>query len=224
MKCPHCQTAFHERWTSKDVGGDRDCSLMAIQWNSCPECRRKIIRLVLDSEKSGSRSYPIVYPKAATRPIPPEVPDPYASDFREACLVLDDSPKASAAISRRCLQHIIREQAGITKKNLSEEIGALLSSKELSGHLAERVDAIRNVGNFAAHPIKSTNTGEIIEVEPGEAEWLLDVLESLFDFYFVQPTRLKARRDALNKKLEDAGKPPMKELDAQTAPGSTGHT
>lgn len=216
MKCPHCQTAFHDSWTSKDVGGDRDCSVISIHWTSCPECHRKIIRLNSSSKKSGSRSLSIVYPKAATRPIPQEVPDPYASDFREACLVLDDSPKASAAISRRCLQHIIREKAGIKKKNLSDEIGALISSGELSGHLAERVDAIRNVGNFAAHPIKSTNTGEIIEVELGEGEWLLDVLESLFDFYFVQPTRLKARRQALNEKLAEAGKPPMKEAEAQT--------
>jgi hypothetical protein len=74
----------------------------------------------------------------------------------------------------------------------------------------ESIDAVRNIGNFAAHPQKSTATGEILEVEFGESEWLLDVLESLFDFYFVQPSILKAKRDALNKKLNDAGKPPMK--------------
>lgn len=56
-----------------------------------------------------------------------------------------------------------------------------------------------------------TNTGLILGVEPGEAEWLLDVLEALFDFYFVRPARLTAKRDALNKKLAEAGKPPMKE-------------
>jgi hypothetical protein len=49
-----------------------------------------------------------------------------------------------------------------------------------------------------------------LPVELGEAEWNLDVLESLFDFYFVQPARAKAKRDALNKKLADAGKPPLK--------------
>jgi len=47
-------------------------------------------------------------------------------------------------------------------------------------------------------------------VEPGEAEWNLDVLESLFDFYYVQPARLQAKRAALDKKLAEAGKPPMK--------------
>jgi hypothetical protein len=66
------------------------------------------------------------------------------------------------------------------------------------------------IGNFAAHPLKSTNTGAIVEVERGEAEWLLDVLESLFDFYFVRPAQLAAKRAALDQKLGEAGKPPMK--------------
>jgi hypothetical protein len=52
--------------------------------------------------------------------------------------------------------------------------------------------------------------GEIVDVKPHEAEWNLDLLESLFDFYYVQPARAKAKRDAFNKKLVDAGKQPLK--------------
>ena len=76
--------------------------------------------------------------------------------------------------------------------------------------MSEAIDGIRNIGNFAAHPLKSQSTGEIINVEPGEADWNLDVLEGLFDFCFVQSERLKQRRAALDQKLGDAGKPPMK--------------
>jgi hypothetical protein len=76
--------------------------------------------------------------------------------------------------------------------------------------LAGSIDAVRNIGNFAAHPMKSEHTGEILDVEPGEAEWNLEVLESLFDFYFVQPSVLKAKRAALDAKLSEARKPPMK--------------
>ena len=74
-----------------------------------------------------------------------------------------------------------------------------------------RGGAIRNIGNFGAHPVKDANTGEIVDVEPGEAEWLLDVLESLFDSAFVQPKRLEEREQKLNDKLQQIGKPPMKE-------------
>ncbi len=62
-------------------------------------------------------------------------------------------------------------------------------------------------GNFAAHPMKSQLTGLILDVEPGEAEWTLDVLEELFDFYFVLPAVIQKKKDAFNKKLQDAGKP-----------------
>ena len=82
----------------------------------------------------------------------------------------------------------------------------MLDRATLPSHIADGLDAVRNIGNFAAHPIKSQSTGEIVPVEPGEAEWNLDVLESLFDFYFVSPARTKARKEALNKKLADAGK------------------
>jgi hypothetical protein len=72
------------------------------------------------------------------------------------------------------------------------------------------LDAVRNIGNFAAHPIKSKASSELIDAELGEAEWNLDVLESLFEFYFTQPAVLKKKQDALNAKLKEAGKPEMK--------------
>ena len=80
----------------------------------------------------------------------------------------------------------------------------------MTGLTPEAVDAIRVTGNFAAHPIKSRASGEVVAVEPGEAEWNLDTLEALFDFYFVQPAALQAKRAALNVKLLAAGKPTLK--------------
>ena len=119
-----------------------------------------------------------------------------------------DSPKASAALSRSCLQNLLRDHAHVKPGNLDREIQQLLDSSKLPSHLADAIDAIRVVGNFSAHPIKSTKSGEIIDVEPGEAEWLLDTLEGLFEF--VQPAILKRKKDALNEKLKDAKKPPLK--------------
>ena len=81
-----------------------------------------------------------------------------------------------------------------------------MDSKTLPTYLSDSIDAIRHIGNFAAHPLKSKSTGEIVEVEVGEAEWNLDILESLFDFYYVQPDIVKNKRDALNAKLGEVGK------------------
>jgi hypothetical protein len=62
---------------------------------------------------------------------------------------------------------------------LNDQIDEVLPP--LPGYLSESVDAIRVVGNFAAHPSKSEHTGEIADVEDGEAEWLLYTLKGLLD-------------------------------------------
>jgi hypothetical protein len=216
MKCPHCRTAFHYEGHEYPIGNDADGGWQ-LDWCTCPACLRFVITLnkyhVFRGTIVGSTPEVTVlcHPKAALRPAPPpEVPRPYAKDYTEACLVISDSAKASAALSRRCLQNILRDVAKAKPSDLSNEIQEIIDSGKLPAHLADSIDAIRNIGNFAAHPIKSKSSGEIVDVEPGEADWNLDVLEGLFDFYFVQPALSRKRRDALNKKLADAGKPNMK--------------
>ena len=161
----------------------------------------------------GSIKGRLVRPKSSTRPpCPTEVPKQFASDYSEACIVLPDSAKAAAALGRRCLQNLLRDHVGIKVKggNLADEIQSVIDSSKLPSDLTESIDAIRNVGNFAAHPMKSQHSGEILDVEPGEAEWTLDVLEDLFDFYFVRPEQRRKKREALDLKLKEAGKPAMK--------------
>jgi len=104
----------------------------------------------------------------------------------------------------------LHEEYGIKKSDLSKEIDAFILLDTVPGDILSAVDAIRNVGNFAAHPIKYQNTGEIVDVEPGEAEWLLEVIELLFDITFVKPQVENERKDKLNKKLAELGKQPLK--------------
>ncbi|MDP8260706.1 MAG: DUF4145 domain-containing protein [Candidatus Gygaella obscura] len=209
MKCPHCLTSFHDDSTKQRIGLDVLADWFVI-FQRCPECKRVIIFLNANPRDEGTEKEFLVYPKGVSRsPLPEEVPSKFADDHKEACLVLSDSPKASAALSRRCLQHITREKEGINKKTLADEIDELIKRKSLPSGLSGSVDAIRQIGKFTAHPIKNTNTGEIVDVEPMEAEWSLNVLEALFDFYFVLPGRIDKDREAMNIKLKGAGKPPM---------------
>src|SRR5262245_27795848 len=136
----------------------------------CPACNRIILEAVCAEEWTGSgrgehfkkvKKRLFAYPRASSRPIPPpEVPKEFAEDYVEAAIVLPDSPKASAALSRRCLQHLLREKAGVKHSDLAKEIQEVISSKQLPSYLAEAIDAVRNIGNFAAHPIKSTASGD----------------------------------------------------------------
>jgi len=212
MKCPHCLENFFEDWEGFDPLSLTDnYGKWKLEYCKCPSCGRIIIRLGRYSTKDGDYIWSFVLPKAIARsPISPEVPSEFAEDYKEACLVFADSPKASAALSRRCLQNSLREKANTKSKDLADQIQEVLDSRALPTYLADSLDAVRNIGNFATHPIKSKSTGEIVDVEPGEAEWNLDVLEGLFDFYFVQPSKLQKKRENLNQKLKDVGKPPMK--------------
>lgn len=217
MQCPHCREHFHESWEYAALMRDVE-KPWGTGHTACAACKRIIIMIgaVVQDQYgrfiAGRSPLTLVYPKGISRsPLPSEIPAEFATDYREACLVLPDSEKASAALSRRCLQHLLREKAEVKTSDLAKEIQQVLESKRLPGYLAEDLDAIRNIGNFAAHPIKAEHSGEIVEVEPQEAEWLLNLLEGLFDFYFVQPAKAQEKRDALNAKLKSAGKPPMKQ-------------
>jgi hypothetical protein len=152
----------------------------------------------------------MVWPKGISRaPLPLVVPPKIAGDYKEACTVLADSANASAALSRRCLQAILKEHLGAKTKDLFDQIDEVIAPGKVPTHIAEGLHAVRNIGNFAAHPMKSTTTGTIVDVEPGEAEWNLDVIEMLFDFCFVQPALAAKRKAELNEKLKQIGKPPI---------------
>ena len=143
--------------------------------------------------------------------MPPEVPKAIATDYVEACLVLPFSAKASAALSRRCLQTMLNEQGYKDKDdNLSKQIDKLLNPRVLPDHIHETVDAIRNFGNFGAHPFNDKTSLQIIDVEPHEAEWCLEILEALFDHFYVGPAAAKKKKAELDAKLKAAGKPPTK--------------
>lgn len=227
MICPHCSIGvsleFEDDYTDKDKDFEQTGMGHQIAWDYCPECDDLIVILrrgKLSMKKNDSYANDtlqtiteeeIIFPKYVSRKVEREVPDAYKADFLEACSVLLLSPKASAALSRRILQKILREEYHIKPSSLAKEIDAFIELKDIPAYLLKAVDAVRNIGNFAAHPLKDTNTGEIVDVELGEAEWLLEVLESLFDFTFIQPRKLEERKKKLNEKLKAIGKSAMKE-------------
>ena len=138
MKCPHCLTDFHDQERTNYIDRDQD-GYWGNVFCRCAKCERLVIRLVSATHYySSSETFEtlltsmLVRPKVAGRsPMPAEVPAQYAEDYNEACLVLADSPKASAALSRRCLQHLLREEAKVKHQDLAKEIQEVLDSNVL---------------------------------------------------------------------------------------------
>lgn len=214
-KCLYCQVMvrYEGLYAEKEIAITGEDPQKRVIASKCPNCEG--VTIVMQEGKfhpGGFRpnNQTIIWPLSSGRPpVPGEVPSNIAGDYNESCLVLPYSPKASAALSRRCLQTILTDYFCTTKDDLSQQITEVLP--KLPSYIAENLDAIRNIGNFAAHEKKSKISGLILDVEPNEAEWNLDVLELLFDFCYVYPAKSKKKRDELNQKLAEAGKPNMKE-------------
>ena len=211
-RCLHCSTVVHFEHGRTDAYYNNQGTALRLTHVTCPSCHQ-----IITTVEPGTGNEDIflrrgkefiAWPRHSARPIPPEVPSSIADDYQEAASTLSLSPKASAALSRRCLQAVLRDAANANQRDLWQQIDAVLPT--LPSYIAQDLDAIRHIGNFAAHPAKFQATGQIIDVEPGEAEWNLDVLDLLFDFYYVQPALAQKKRDALNAKLQAAGKLPMK--------------
>lgn len=216
-KCPHCRVAvffdspkaLREGISSPfpvylitKSGGDK----VLVYSSQCPNCKKPIVIAEIESE--GTTVHRLVHPFNVFRTVPPEVPKQIAEDFKEAVAVLPISEKASAALSRRCLQNLLTDRGYKKKRDLNDQIDDAL--KDLPTRIAENLDAIRQIGNFAAHPMKHKVTGLIVDVKTEEASWTLDVLEGLFEYYYVQPKREEKKRKKLEEKLKNLGKPPLK--------------
>jgi hypothetical protein len=208
---------IHEAW-SLNVLVDRRKeaqTLWRVRMMECPECQQDIIQIGRARDHSSAPlEWEQIVPFGSTRPpLSPEVPNDIAQDYNEAASILQFSAKASAALSRRCLQSVL-QLAGYTQRDLSQQIDAVLAEQDTRKALPTSVhgivDAIRNFGNFSAHKITDQTTLQVIDVEPHEADFCLDILDALFDHYFVKPADAKRRKEQLNAKLAAAKKPPAK--------------
>src|ERR1700680_185543 len=120
MDCPHCGKGFHETWGSAQlVYEPRPAEEMwqalatTCTGEKCKGITIKLIHSQLIRDGSGAQSWHpqqefVVYPRTVFRkPTPMEVPTKIKEDYEEAWAVLPISEKASAALSRRCLQAVL---------------------------------------------------------------------------------------------------------------------
>ena len=180
-----------------------------IDYFNCPFCDEFIALMRYRARFDTSPTRRMILPiDRGRRALPKGIPEHIVAEYREASAILELSTRASAAMSRRCLQSLLAA-VGAKAESLDKAIDEVIEGGELPKLLAEELDAVREIGNFGAHPRKSEVTGAVLDVESGEAEWNLEVLEHLFDFYYLDRLAQRARREALNQKLREAGRPPL---------------
>ncbi len=129
-------------------------------------------------------------PESSAKAQPEFIPEAIRNDYYEACRIRDLSPKASATLARRCLQGMIRDFAKIAKSRLIDEVKALDTAVEsgtapagVTPESVEAIDRVREIGNIGAHMEKDVDL--IIDIEPGEAQILIELIEMLFEEWYV---------------------------------------
>lgn len=206
-KCPYCNQVAtitssdtseftHTIQVTNAVGIDRIIG----QFIVCPndKCKKYALHVLLASTKinniTGSRDiekrkkFWQLIPPSKAKAFPGYIPQPILDDYEEACLILDDSPKASATLSRRCIQGMIRDFWKIKKPTgytglwrLVEEIEAIRDKVDPLTWRA--IDAIRKIGNIGAHMEVDINV--IVDVDPSEANKLVELIELLIADWYI---------------------------------------
>jgi hypothetical protein len=177
----------------------------------CPNdtCRQLCLTVSLYTAKKNPNTYYYdpdkvtetwnLLPQAKIMSFPDvNIPQGILDDYKEACLILNLSPKASATLSRRCIQGIIRDFYGAKGNNLKSEIESI--SSKADPYIISAIDSVRKIGNIGAHMEKEINL--IIDIDPNEAELLVSLIELLIKETYV----LKDQRDKLLTDVIDLSK------------------
>ena len=123
-----------------------------------------------------------IKPISLAKQFPDYIPKAIRQDYEEAYAIVNLSPKASATLSRRCLQGMIRDFYKVKPSMLFKEIGQL--EHKIPVMQWKVLDGIRKLGNIGAHMENDINV--IVDIDPGEAEKLLKVIEKLLQDWYVE--------------------------------------
>ena len=196
--CPFCNrdTTINDDRCSEFMNQFNDGNKYGIQYVNAflvtcpnPDCKEYTLNVSLhDLVKNSSPLRPApakrtwrLVPQADVRLFPEYIPAPILQDYREACLIRELSPKASATLSRRCLQGIIRDFWKVSKSRLLDEIDGI--SEKVDPMTWKAIDGVRTLGNIGAHMEKDINV--VVDVDPDEAGLLIGLIETLITEWYV---------------------------------------
>mgnify|MGYP001559011015 CR=1 FL=1 len=198
--CPYCNrpttvTDYDKHFDHSELGitNKHGSKYLRIMWVVCPngECKEYTLSVSLHDyvHNKESRDWKIgkfiqswnLLPPSTAKVFPEYVPEAIRKDYLESCLIKDLSPKASATLSRRCLQGMIRDFWGVKKTNLKSAIEKI--KNRVDPLTWKAIDAVRKVGNIGAHMEK--NIDLIIDVDFKEASLLISLIERLINDWYI---------------------------------------
>ena len=222
--CPYCEhgATIREddactgstRLTIENTDGFRELTTVFIVCPN-PKCGRFTLRVSLYEVKGVSMRHGWIpcggvgeilsqwdlIPGSKGKSFPSYIPKPILDDYGEACMIRDLSPKASATLSRRCLQGMIRDfwQGKVKLGKLGKEIEQLEGL--VDDNMWEAIDGVRRVGNIGAHMEEDINV--VVDVAPKEAQLLVELIEILLKDWYVAREQKRLSMEKIRELSEE---------------------
>ena len=157
-----------------------DDSCIELSFYKCPNCKEFSI-FVNGLGQHVKNVHTQIRPISTAKQFPNYIPEAIRQDYEEACAIVNLSPKASATLSRRCLQGMIRDFWEINEQNLAKAIDKLKDKIPVPQWRV--IDGVRRIGNIGAHMEKDINL--IVDIEPDEAQKLIRLIEHLLEQWYI---------------------------------------
>ena len=213
--CPFCDTdqavssegmqASFADLTADNADGPRR---LVVKFVVCPNptCNRFSLDVSLHLlTSSGSRAYTgkhvktwSLVPPSQAKSFSVAVPSHILEDYHEASLIAEASPKAAAALARRCLSGILRDFWDVQSGSLNDEFRQIKGTADPLTW--EAIESVRGTGLINGH--MEIEGAEILDAEPGEPKLLIGLIEMLIQDWYVGR---EARRKQLAEIRQIAG-------------------
>lgn len=197
ITCPYCKTFAAHSWVhglpNKLIFPDMAPMYYVIILAICQSCGKGSYWL---SNSSAEREEVLLFPNFTSGYPEPNIdmPPEIETVYFEAAKVIDDSPRASAALTRLAIDKLtsLLEPEG---KDINQRIGNLVK-QGLPVEIQQSLDIVRVIGNNAVHPgeIDLTNTDN-----KDIASSLLELLNIIVDNRISQPRKISEMYNNLPK-------------------------
>lgn len=180
--CPHC--GVYAQQTSKSIKR-AGYAISEAYGHICSSCGSDILWMQEE----------LIYPRMLTAPRShEEMPQRIERDYEEARKVLEDSPRAAAALLRLAIQRLVEDELEAEGGTLYQQIGDLVDDGRISSRIQKALDSVRVIGNNSVHP------GEMDMDDNREtAEVLFMLLNEIVDEAIARDRRI----DAVYENLPD---------------------
>lgn len=146
FNCPRCHVFAKQNWfyltgASRSDGFGDQYQNEEFTLSKCESC----------SEPTIWHGQKMIYPLHTAAEMPnDDLPSEIRSDFNEARLIANFSPRGAAALLRLAIQKLCGH-LGQPGKNINSDIAALVASG-LPQKVQQALDSVRVIGNDAVHP------------------------------------------------------------------------